>query len=98
MAPTRGGRDVERGNNNIFGPGVLYDADGNPIGFGRPNRPGRPGAAEDLVPDSLGFGVGRGRPQTPSSPSGPSNQSSGGKRKKGKVSKALRKVFRRKKK
>lgn len=59
MAPTRGGADVERGN-NIQGPGIVYDRDGNPIGvpadFGldmesptsvpaRPvRRPGRSGA------------------------------------------------------
>lgn len=47
MPPTRTGSDVERPGLN-FPPGVLVDADGNPVGFEEvddlaPNRPGRGG-------------------------------------------------------
>lgn len=60
MAPTRGGRDVERGN-NIMGPGIVYDAAGNPLGspdmvgldMSEPVRPGRKPRRSGLIARGL---------------------------------------------
>lgn len=62
MAPTRGGRDVERGA-TVFSPGVVYDAAGNPVGFNegsdadvvptRPGRPGRSGRRPNIISRAL---------------------------------------------
>lgn len=50
MPPSRSGADSER-SPTIYGPGIVYDADGNPLGTPddlglggeTPVRPGRPG-------------------------------------------------------
>lgn len=56
MAPTRqGGGDTERGI--IFGPGIQYDSEGNPVGYGLPEEnagPQSPGVAYDAQGNPVG--------------------------------------------
>lgn len=59
MPPTRSGADTERTPGGfVMSPGVLYDADGNPIGWGGgdddvPTTPSRPGRRPGRISRAL---------------------------------------------
>lgn len=71
MPPGRQGTDTERGV-TVYGPGVVYDAEGNPVGFGDdfPGAPfgpptGPPASGPNVPP------VPGSAPRTPRTPTAP---------------------------